>query len=426
MLKNLCKASILLGVCAIAAPTFASTADDDRTNTGKKGSLVILPSVELRYDNVSGDLIQDTFVTLSNDFASPVRVKVYYLNGIAPDWNAVDFVITMTPDEPYYWSLNQPSDASAFGQLPRSFRDVGAAVPDPAGGDFNVRAGAVIMYALSSDADKQNTAIRYNNLSAKATAVNYADGSAYEYNAYAFQSQRGSNGQPLTSEPTTRLEMDGSMYDGAPAQVLVDAFADGSTALSGGGVVTAVNTRLNLLVLDMDLTNTGIPVTTLAFFTVHRQDEVPLTWSQQNECITCWKGQFLRDIRPDVFDVNLVNANRVKARIETFDQPYVCDPNDPHDDEDDHPGDINVKKSPLIGITIKELDFAGQAIGAAASPLVGQGAGSDSYESARIKVADGDGGPIIPGGELENGGNEGDLNPTAPGQGGRKGGRRDR
>ncbi|MCA9245319.1 MAG: hypothetical protein KDA32_15290 [Phycisphaerales bacterium] len=426
MLKNLFKTSILLGVCAAVAPTFASSADDDRTNTGKKGSLVILPSVELRYDSTTGDLIQDTFVTLSNDFAAPVRVKVYYLNGNALDWTAVDFVLTMTPDEPYYWSLDNPTDASAFGQRPRSFRNVGSPVTetDAYGRTFDTLRGAVIMYALSSDADKQNTAIRWNHLSAKATAVNYVDGSAYEYNAYAFQShlrrdnQTVPQGAPLSSEPTEYIRMDGIMYDGAPDQVLVDAFADGSTALSGGGISTEVNTRLNTLVLDMDLRSGGDgPTATLAFFTVHRQDEVPLTWSNQNHCIICWESTYLAGIRADVFDASIVNADRVKARIQTFDSYDICYPVvralDPN-------LSVSYAQSPLIGVTIKELSFEGQAFGTAASPLVGEGGNVGSIESATIKVGD-NGGPIIPGGELGTGGDVGDLAPTAPPTGGRKG-----
>ncbi|MCP4590202.1 MAG: hypothetical protein GY842_05635, partial [bacterium] len=45
-----------------------------------KGSLLIFPKVELRWD-ASGQLIQDTFIDLTNDYPDDVRVRVYYVNG---------------------------------------------------------------------------------------------------------------------------------------------------------------------------------------------------------------------------------------------------------------------------------------------------------------------------------------------------------
>jgi hypothetical protein len=55
----------------------------DRVSASEKGSLLIFPKIELRWD-AAGNLVQDTFVTLSNDFPEDVRVQMYFINGDGP------------------------------------------------------------------------------------------------------------------------------------------------------------------------------------------------------------------------------------------------------------------------------------------------------------------------------------------------------
>ncbi|MCP3905542.1 MAG: hypothetical protein GY715_18100 [Planctomycetes bacterium] len=54
-----------------------------RVSTTRKGSLVVFPNVELRWDSV-GFLVQDTFLSLTNDFPEDVRVLMYFVNGDPP------------------------------------------------------------------------------------------------------------------------------------------------------------------------------------------------------------------------------------------------------------------------------------------------------------------------------------------------------
>jgi hypothetical protein len=58
---------------------------DDRGNVVEKGSVLVFPDVTLRWDG-QGNIIQDVFITLTNDYnLSPdVRVKMYFVNGDAP------------------------------------------------------------------------------------------------------------------------------------------------------------------------------------------------------------------------------------------------------------------------------------------------------------------------------------------------------
>ncbi len=55
----------------------------DRVSATEKGSLVFFTKVELRWDAM-GMLVQDTFLSLTNDYPNDVRVQLYFINGDAP------------------------------------------------------------------------------------------------------------------------------------------------------------------------------------------------------------------------------------------------------------------------------------------------------------------------------------------------------
>ncbi|MHC5004853.1 MAG: hypothetical protein ACYTJ0_17220, partial [Planctomycetota bacterium] len=58
-------------------------AGPDRVSMGEKGSLLIFPKIELRWD-AQGRFIQDTFVDIANDYPEDVRVQMFFINGDAP------------------------------------------------------------------------------------------------------------------------------------------------------------------------------------------------------------------------------------------------------------------------------------------------------------------------------------------------------
>ena len=49
----------------------------------EKGSLLIFSKVEIRWDSM-GNVIQDTFLDISNDFPDDVQVQMYFINGDPP------------------------------------------------------------------------------------------------------------------------------------------------------------------------------------------------------------------------------------------------------------------------------------------------------------------------------------------------------
>lgn len=57
---------------------------DDRGSASEKGSLLIFPNVELRWDAAGNTLIQDTFIDLTNDYPGDVLVQMYFVNGDHP------------------------------------------------------------------------------------------------------------------------------------------------------------------------------------------------------------------------------------------------------------------------------------------------------------------------------------------------------
>ena len=92
----------------------------------QKGSLLIMSKVEIRWD-AQGNLLQDTFIALTNDYMEDVRVQMFFVNGdepipagdqerAHPGWNWVDNEITLTGNEPAYWSAltGNPKGVSPF------------------------------------------------------------------------------------------------------------------------------------------------------------------------------------------------------------------------------------------------------------------------------------------------------------------------
>lgn len=64
---------------AVGQPTVAAA----RVSASAKGSILVYPKVELRWD-VNGNVLQDTFISLFNDYPASVLVQMYFVNGDPP------------------------------------------------------------------------------------------------------------------------------------------------------------------------------------------------------------------------------------------------------------------------------------------------------------------------------------------------------
>ena len=131
--------ALACGVCATVLLPQAAQAAQDRVSATEKGSVFIFSKVEVIYDT-SGNVVQDTFLQLTNDNNQPVDVQMYFVNGDdpadldqdgiceEPGWNWIDNRISLTANQPAYWSA--ASGLGTFGLSPWQVLD-----PDgPVGG----------------------------------------------------------------------------------------------------------------------------------------------------------------------------------------------------------------------------------------------------------------------------------------------------
>jgi hypothetical protein len=371
---------LILGV-SCAAATIADA--DNRVSASQKGSLLIYSKVEIKWD-AAGNVIQDTFLDITNDYPDDVFVQLYFINGDAPSapvyagdppmlverghpgWNWVDCQMLLTNDQPMYWSALTGLPA---GCQPFTVLDPGTPPgrPDPDGA-----AGSRILrgYVLAWAVDNSGAEIRWNHLKGDAVIVNYGTTSGWEYNAYAFQNH-------LTSSDAQsgQLLLDGVEYDTVFDMLLLDFYASGSQALSGGGATVAVDTDLTLYPVSVDLMQeTCGPVLTKAKFDIWNMNEV--RFSGLDRCITCWDQTFLSNYDPpNYFLVGNLQTDKGKARIDGIASPVVCD--DPScSSECDWPlYPPCSQNAALLGVAAKLMAFTGAnpGFGMAGMTLVGMG-----------------------------------------------------
>ncbi len=396
-----------------------------RVDASVKGSLLAFSKVDLRWtDNGAGgiNLVQDTILTLTNDEANDVWVKLYFVNGDAPldaieagsppvqiaeaepGWNWVNCMVPLTKDQPLFWSAwtGGPLDCQPFTAL-----DGGspAGRPDPENPGGRVLRGFVYAFAVN-DAGHE---IRWNHLSGHATIVDYSRTAAWEYNAFAFQNRCVEQGEELldctlfddqgvcceAEAIPGQLDMDAFQLDFAYDQLLLNFFASGSTAMSRPGVSVQIDTDLTLYPLSQDLRQDSLgPVTTKAKFDIWNQNEAGR--SGTTRCISCWDQTLLSQYTTggiaNNFRLPKLSTDKGKARIDGI-ASTVCD----RDvrcvaAREDHAGQMQTAGLPvmseeefqalcsqpaaLLGVSAKLLSFqpgGAPQIDYAGSPLVGSG-----------------------------------------------------
>jgi hypothetical protein len=312
---------MVAGFCAMLT---GQASADNRVSASKKGSLLMFSKVELEWvcreaeGGFRCDLSQDTFLDMSNDYPDEVDVQMYFLNGdepleavyvgdsdellerAHPGWNWVDCQITLTQNQPVYWSAfsGDPVGCQPFSVLDPPGRDgegrpLPPGRPDPAGRPgVRVLRGMVYAWAVKPTGEE----IRWNHLSGDATIVNYADGSAWEYNAYAAQACPGdtcNHGDEPDATPG-ELSLDGVEYDIAFERLLLDFYAAGSFAFSNRDALCSVelDTYLTLHPVSQDFRqdNEG-PIYTKIQADIWDENEI--RQSATERCIVCWDQTLL-------------------------------------------------------------------------------------------------------------------------------------
>jgi len=352
------------GWTADTTATFTITPSPS-VDTAALGSLLIYTKVEMQWD-ADGNLIQDTFLELSNDHDEYVLVQVYFVHGDAPleadpesgerahpGWNRVGDQFLLTANQPMYWSAStgHPLGLSPFTILDD---DLPPGRPDPEGlpGARMLR-GYIIAFAVNYQGEE----ICWNHLSGNGLIVNYPDSAAWEYDVYPFRVHNVEDGQQ--SGTPGELHLDGTEYDSCFDKALFDFFAVDSTPFQNDTVVPeiVVDTDLTLLPMSIDLRqDTEGPVATKAVFTIWNMNESK--FSGTSRCIKCWDEILLRShLFPNHFLIENMHTDKGRARIDGLASP-VCD---------------GSSDTPLIGVTGKFLTFDGSDVAAGGTNLMGMG-----------------------------------------------------
>jgi len=293
---------LLVGALCLALASAASAQTPSRVSASQKGSLLIFSKIELKWSADGQTLLQDTFLDIANDHPDPVRVLGYFINGdlelqercsgepctpdniiqeYEPGWNTFDCEFTLTGDQPSFWSAAQGfigtlgSDGQViggFGCGPFTGLDPGFNEDPPIPGRLDpetnmqtrILRGYAIFWAVRFNDDDFDPGlweeIRWNHLKGDALIVNYENGTAWEYNAWAFQAHAEDNGDSLNEypgDPPGTLSLDGLEYDIPFDTLILDFYGTGSTALSGGGQTVTTDTDLTVHAVSVDVRQDG-------------------------------------------------------------------------------------------------------------------------------------------------------------------------
>ena len=300
-----------------------------------------------------------------------------------PGWNTGDCQFTLTGEQPSFWSAAQGFMADRPGLLPQlgggflcsSFTlldpdhpetaEYDPGRPDPESGmDDRILRGYLILWAevfvpapvpgdgicsgttciggpndgfpcnpLNGHRDCQQWPdgvffpAHYNHLKGDGLIVNYREGTAWDYNAWAFQS-RVLVGPPPGAPPPVGapigqpgvLMLNGNMYDWPFSQLLLDFYGTDSTALSGGNQLVTVNTDLTVHAVSADLGQDGCgPVLTKVEASIWNEFETKFSGTRR--CICCWDQTMLSDwVRsgaiPNHFKRSALRTDKGKARLD--------------------------------------------------------------------------------------------------------------
>jgi len=334
-----------------------------RVSASQKGSVLIFSKIEVKW-NDDGDVIQDTFLDISNDAPFDVYVQCYLINGdteleercsgepcdydpeegnliqaFEPGWNTADCQFPMTPDEPAYWSAARganPGEPGCSG-LAEELDIDGPGRPDPEQGMMgHVLRAFMICYAQQFFPDAPDTndrgaflEVHFNHLKGDAVIVNYDNATAWEYNAWAFRAidHDGVGFNDPTGTPAV-LNFDGNEYEVSFDTLLLDFYGTGSTALSGGGETVTTDTDLTVHAVNADLRQDGCgpPLTKVV---AEIWNEFETKFSGTRRCVCCWDqtllSQWVRSSAiPNHFKQTALRTDKGKARLEGQ-QSIECD-----------------------------------------------------------------------------------------------------
>jgi len=233
-------------------------------NGDQKGSLLVFPRIDVTTGN------KTTIISITND-SGPTYVHCYYL-GANKDKLDFEFALTL-------------QDMQNFVVSPDDFPGT-------------LKKGALVCWAEAPSVipDQPYAPISHNHLFGKATVIDYAAGTAYEYRAWAFKALAAAE-SPVGGAGT--LLLDGVNYEACPKTLLGEFFGHDRTDVLGG-LVAPTRTLLTVASCTLDLRQDQDFIATKLEFDVFGDNEYKLTnaW----ECSDSWHETYLGEPYSPVTD----------------------------------------------------------------------------------------------------------------------------
>ena len=341
--------------CINQVPAIPVNLSGPQGSANQKGSVVIFSKIEVRWNAAGDTLLQDTFIDLTNDYPADVYIQGWFINGdieieeerdaqgnittqFEPGWNTADCRFQLTGNQPTWWS------AARGGPRCQAFTVLDPQGPgrlDPETGNTErVLRGYALFYAVKFDRAVGPTGawvqINWNHLKGDAVIAHYGTGSAWEYNAWAFQARVGALGQPIGIPGTLIF---GGEYQPAYDELILDFYATGTGVHRSPGscsngdacrrdgdcfvgtcdlnaglnITTQLDTDLTLHPLDLDLRQDGCgPLLTKAEIRVTNENE---STQGVTRCICCWDSVRLSAINV-LFTRTFLGTDKGKAVID--------------------------------------------------------------------------------------------------------------
>jgi len=294
----------VLSIAALSSSAFAATA-----NTAKKGSLLVFTKINIHDDVITPE---ETLVRIANDYPGDVNVKCYYLNATK---FRVDFRFWLTHDQPFWFDARTGQGTKKVPPFPTGtgyFFDP-VTGKTPSGVENPTQVGDLKCWAVDAPGANQ---ISWNHLSGTATVYNASEGTAYEYNAWAFRAY-GDHGTPV-GDPG-HLALDGHTYDDCP-EWLIGQFSPTGTpdvsgqAIFGASITGEGETTLSVATCKQDLRQDFTDHYTKLQFDVFNEEETKFTGAYQ--CIdSFWEGDLEGVFAGTQFSRATLGTNSAKYRV---------------------------------------------------------------------------------------------------------------
>ena len=257
---------VVLAIAMIVGITGLASAAQDVANTSQKGSLMVFPKI-----NITGS--NDTIIMISNDYSLGVQLQCYWVDS---DQKFEDFSFRITKKQPVWFSAK--NGVGSIGVPPF---------------DFGTGLGELKCWAVTGNQDGQ---ISFNHLWGTAKVLNFADGTAYEYNSWNFTARNVAIGQAIGDPGKLVLSGEDNAYDGCPQYLLVNFPAVSNDDTKNivdleDGRVRFDDVSLTVALCNEDLREIHAPTYTKLKYTIWNEDEVKYTGAW--ECAKCWYEGYL-------------------------------------------------------------------------------------------------------------------------------------